>query len=146
MLNYKPDEVIIMAKPKAKVTTRQQKNWTEAEILKILDDTINLLLTDDTFFYTSYYIASQRLPRATLSDWCGRSQAVQSTHNEMRELSEGKIANELLKARGGSVSTIGGLFVLKAKYQWVEEQHRKVDPTTVTTDVIEVGFSDEDND
>lgn len=135
-----------MAKPKVKVTTRQQKNWTEAEILKILDDTIDLLLTDDTFFYTSFHIASQRLPRATLSDWCGRSQAVQSTHNDMRELSEAKIANELLKARGGAVSTIGGLFVLKAKYQWVEEQHRKVDPTTITTDVIEIGFENGEDD
>ena len=120
--------------------------WKEEEIVAIIEGAINKLINEPDFIYTSFYIASKRLPRSTLSDWCGRSPLVKNTHSMMREMSEAKVAQELLKKNSTSqVNTIGGLFLLKAQYGWVEEQHRKVDPTTVSQETIEVGFVDDED-
>jgi len=133
-----------MPKAKAKVTCRPHKEWLEEEIIIILEEVITLLLTDPTFFHTSYHIAAKRLPKATLCDWCNRSPTIKSIHNEMRELAESKISNELIKAKGG-VNTTGAIFILKTKHGYVEEQYRKTD-TTVSQETIEVGFEDDDAD
>ena len=134
-------------KPKSKVSKRVQYAWTEEEILDILETVINKLLTEDDFLYTSFYIASQRLPKSTLGLWIKRSPMVADTHSMMRELSEAKIAQELLRSRHSEVSTIGGLFVLKAQYNWIEAQHRQATPYDTINDIIvEVGFGDDNED
>ena len=132
-------------KPKSKVSKRVQYAWTEEEIVNILEEVIAKLLTEDGFLYTSFYIASKRLPKSTLTLWAKRSPLVADTHSMMRELSEAKIAQELLYRRG-DINTLGGLFVLKAQYNWIEAQHRQSNPDTNTTEVIEVGFEDDDED
>ena len=137
--------------PKRRITAKPKiKIWSEEEILNILDSCYQELMTNDDAFYLSYLTVQRGLSRKVLYEWVKASPAIDQLYHECTELSEQKIANEMMKSRS-KLNTISSIFVLKSSYKWIEaeknknlqiqEQQLKMDKTK-----IKIGFVEDEED
>ena len=137
-----------MPRNKRVVTQPQKKKqWSEKEILDILDKVFIELETDPDAFYVQYLVIQKGLSKQVLSEWRNDSPAIKSRYAELKELSEHKVANEMLKSRS-KVNTVASIFVLKSSFGWIEAEKNKnlqIQEAQLQTEnkKIKIGFTDE---
>lgn len=122
--------------------------WDVKDIIKILQNTYNTIITNDDEFHFGYDIAKQGLPNQTLHRWVEKDEEVKELYNKIKNLSEQKMVSEMIKSKS-KLNSIATMFILKCKFDYIEKDKDKslnIQEQQVKNEAIKIkiGFVDEE--
>jgi len=98
------------------------KRKTKEQVIKILEDCLQEYKDDESLLYYRYHLNMNALSSSNYTNWCNKGiEDIDELHDILEDIQESRIANELLK-KNGLVNTVGGLFMLKCKYGYIERE------------------------
>lgn len=123
--------------------------WDVKDIIKILENTYNAIISNPDEFYYSWLISQQGLSTPTLMRWVEKDDNVKELYTKIKDASECKIGAEMIKVRS-KLNPIASMFLLKCKHGWIEKDKDKslnIQEQAVKNEQmkIKIGFVDEED-